>query len=79
MKTSITNVTGGTSIMNIIASLIAVLILTLLAIGITVSANLSTLLTVVFPYAAFATFLIGFAYRIVKWAKVPVPFRITTT
>ncbi|OHE35178.1 MAG: menaquinol oxidoreductase [Syntrophus sp. RIFOXYC2_FULL_54_9] len=65
--------------MNIIASLIAVLILTLLAIGITVSANLSTLLTVVFPYAAFATFLIGFAYRIVKWAKVPVPFRITTT
>lgn len=65
--------------MNLIASLIAVLILTLLAIGITVSTDLSSLLTAVLPYAAFTTFLTGFAYRIVQWAKAPVPFRITTT
>jgi nitrate reductase gamma subunit len=73
------NVAGGTSIMNLIASLIAVLILTLLAIGIAVSTNLSYLLTVVIPYAALAVFLIGFLYRVLLWAKSPVPFRITTT
>jgi nitrate reductase gamma subunit len=73
------NVAGGISIMNLIASLIAVLILTLLATGIALSATLSFLLTAVLPYAAFATFLAGFAYRILLWARSPVPFRITTT
>ena len=34
---------------------------------------------VVLPYAAFAVFVAGFIYRIVTWAKSPVPFRITTT
>jgi len=34
---------------------------------------------VVLPYLAFAVFLGGFAYRVVQWAKSPVPFRITTT
>ncbi len=33
----------------------------------------------VFPYAAFAVFLGGFIYRMVKWWIIPVPFRITTT
>src|SRR4030066_1475785 len=33
----------------------------------------------ILPYAAIATFLIGFIYRIVGWAKSPVPFRIPTT
>ncbi len=34
---------------------------------------------VVIPYAAIAVFLLGFIYRILVWAKVPVPFRIPTT
>ena len=37
------------------------------------------LVTVIVPYAAFALFLIGFSYRVLRWAWVPVPFRITTT
>jgi len=65
--------------MNLLTSLIAVLILTLLAAGIAFSATLSFLLTAVLPYAAFMVFIVGFIYRVVQWAKAPVPFRITTT
>jgi nitrate reductase gamma subunit len=65
--------------MNLLTSLIAVLILTLLAAGIAFSATLSFLLTAVLPYAAFTVFIVGFIYRVVQWAKAPVPFRITTT
>ena len=60
-------------------SVLAILILTLLAAGIAFSATLSFLLTAVFPYAAFTVFIVGFIYRVVQWAKAPVPFRITTT
>jgi len=35
--------------------------------------------SVVIPYAAVVIFILGFAYRILKWAKSPVPFRIPTT
>ena len=65
--------------MNLLTSFIAVLILTLLAAGIAFSAGLTYLLTVVIPYAAFAVFLVGFVYRVVQWAKAPVPFRIPST
>lgn len=34
---------------------------------------------IVLAYAAFGFFLVGFSYRILRWAWVPVPFRITTT
>jgi [DsrC]-trisulfide reductase subunit M len=34
---------------------------------------------VVVPYTAAAVFVVGIVYRIVGWAKVPVPFRIPTT
>lgn len=34
---------------------------------------------VVLPYVAIICFIVGFIYRIVKWAKSPVPFRIPTT
>jgi nitrate reductase gamma subunit len=37
------------------------------------------LLAVLVPYAAFAVFLIGFCYRVVRLAWTPVPFRIPTT
>ena len=56
--------------MNLIASLIAILILTLSALGIAFSSILSPLLTVVIPYAALAVFLVGFVYRVLHWAKV---------
>lgn len=42
-------------------------------------AGLKGLFGVVVPYAAFFTFLIGMVYRMIEWAKVPVPFRIVTT
>ncbi|WP_022853599.1 sulfate reduction electron transfer complex DsrMKJOP subunit DsrM [Thermodesulfatator atlanticus] len=41
--------------------------------------GLKSLFAVVIPYAAFFVFLGGMIYRIVEWAKVPVPFRIVTT
>jgi nitrate reductase gamma subunit len=65
--------------MNLLMALIAVLILTLLALGIALSGTLAYGLTVIVPYAAFVLFLGGFVYRIVKWAGAPVPFRIPTT
>jgi nitrate reductase gamma subunit len=34
---------------------------------------------VILPYAGMATFLIGVVYRVVKWARSAVPFRIPTT
>lgn len=37
------------------------------------------LVGVVVPYVAFLVFAGGFVYRIVEWAKSPVPFRIPTT
>jgi nitrate reductase gamma subunit len=64
--------------MNLWISLIAILILTLAALGIAFS-PLSLLLVAILPYAAIAVFIGGFIYRIIKWAKAPVPFRITTT
>ena len=34
---------------------------------------------VVLPYLALVVFLGGLAYRVLRWAKVPIPFRIPTT
>jgi len=65
--------------MNALFALIGVLLLVLFAgLGSRVS-GLNTLFTVVLPYAAFAILVIGVIARIVKWARVPVPFKITTT
>jgi nitrate reductase gamma subunit len=41
--------------------------------------GLDPIFGVLVPYAAFVTFVLGFVYRIVKWAQVPVPFRIPST
>ena len=65
--------------MNALLSLVAVIVLILIAfIGIKVT-SLHFLFGVVIPYAAIATFLIGVIYRVVKWGRTPVPFRIPTT
>lgn len=37
------------------------------------------LIGVLVPYLAIALFLFGMVYRVVKWARSPVPFRIPTT
>jgi len=65
--------------MNLLISVIVILIIALLALGIAMSQAPAYILTGIIPYVAFAVFLGGFIYRIVKWAKSPVPFRIPTT
>jgi len=65
--------------MGIWFSLFTVLILVLLVfMGVGV-VGLETLFGVVIPYMALIIFLVGVVYRVVKWARSPVPFRITTT
>jgi len=44
-----------------------------------VKANLQLLFGVVVPYMAFLIFVEGMIYRLIKWARSPVPFRIPTT
>jgi nitrate reductase gamma subunit len=65
--------------MKIVLPFFAVLGLALIAlVGVKV-ANLQSLFGVVIPYAALATFLFGFLYRVLKWGRSPVPFSIPTT
>ena len=65
--------------MNLLKSIVAVLILTLVALGFSASSGLAYLLTVFIPYAAFAVFVAGFVYHVVRWGRSPVPFRIPST
>ncbi len=62
-----------------ISSLMAVVLLFLLAYAGVEAAGLNVLFGIVLPYLALAIFLAGFAYRILDWARSPVPFRIPTT
>jgi nitrate reductase gamma subunit len=41
--------------------------------------HLHSFFGIVIPYICFFIFLFGIIYRIIKWGKSPVPFRITTT
>lgn len=41
--------------------------------------NLEFVFGVILPYVAIIAFIVGFIYRILNWAKSPVPFRIPTT
>lgn len=65
--------------MNILLSIIAILIITVITMGITASHVAVYTLTVFVPYIVFIIFLGGFVYRIIKWARSTVPFRIPTT
>ncbi len=40
---------------------------------------MSTLFGVILPYAAIAIFILGILYKVIKWGKSAVPFRIPTT
>lgn len=65
--------------MGALISLIAVLILVLIAYVGAGLAGWRFLFGVVLPYLGIATFLLGVIYRVVKWARSAVPFRIPTT
>ncbi|MBW1990672.1 MAG: sulfate reduction electron transfer complex DsrMKJOP subunit DsrM [Deltaproteobacteria bacterium] len=60
------------------AALIAVLGLIAVA-YVGVKAHLQPLFGVVIPYLALLLFFEGIIYRVIKWARSPVPFRIPTT
>jgi nitrate reductase gamma subunit len=65
--------------MAVFYSLILVLLLSVLGYFGGSITGLRTIFGIWIPFAAIAVFLIGVAYRIVRWARVPVPFRITTS
>jgi nitrate reductase gamma subunit len=64
--------------MNFFSALVSVIILLLIpTVGVGVL-NGHLVFGVVIPYVAFAVFVIGFVYRVLKWAGAPVPFHIPT-
>ncbi len=65
--------------MNVLSSLVVVLALILVVYLGVDKAGLTALFGTVLPYVAIVLFLGGFIYRILYWAKSPVPFRIPTT
>ncbi len=64
---------------NYLASLIAVIVLFLLAYVGVEAAGLRYFFGVLLPYLAVIIFIVGFVKKIVGWAKTPVPFPIPTT
>ena len=65
--------------MKVLYPFIAVLALVAVALVGSQISGLQYLLGIALPYLAFAIFLGGFVYRVLQWAKSPVPFRIPTT
>jgi nitrate reductase gamma subunit len=63
---------------NFLISLVAVTVL-FLAAFFGAKAGLHVVFGVVVPYAALLLFVAGLIYRILGWAKIPVPFRIPTS
>lgn len=66
-------------IVSFLFSVFALLIILLVVSAGVGLANMQYLFGVVIPYLAVATFILGFIVRMLQWAKIPVPFRITTT
>ncbi len=64
--------------MNILVSFIVIVIFIIAAI-LGHLLGLNFLFLIIIPYISFGLFISGMMYRILKWASVPVPFRITTT
>src|SRR5574341_2068578 len=65
--------------MNALAALALVSILAALGFVGGLVDGLRPFVGVVVPYAAMVTFVLGLAYRVLLWARAPVPFRIPTT
>jgi len=66
-------------LIGLIVSFIAVVILVLIPLAGVWAAGFTYLFGVVIPYVAALIFFVGLVYRIVKWGRAPVPFRIPTT
>jgi len=64
--------------MGALYSALGVVILVLLAFMGLQLLSLYSLFGVIIPYAAIAIFIIGFVYRVLKWARAPVPYHIPT-
>ncbi|AET67338.1 nitrate reductase gamma subunit [Desulfosporosinus orientis DSM 765] len=65
--------------MKVLYSFLTVIVLILVAlIGANIT-NLHYVFGIIIPYLALVMFVGGFVYRVVKWGKSPVPFRIPTT
>lgn len=60
-------------------SLLLIGILALIPFGFAGIAGLDFVFGIVIPYAAIVIFLLGIVYRVLNWARSPVPFRIPTT
>jgi nitrate reductase gamma subunit len=65
--------------MNVLYPLIAIIVLVVIATVGAGTAGLDSLFGIWIPYLALAAFLAGVTWRVVRWARAPVPFRITTT
>jgi nitrate reductase gamma subunit len=65
---------------NYLVSLIAVIVLFLIAyVGTQQGTGLQVVFGIILPYLAVILFVVGFARRVLGWARSAVPFRITTT
>jgi len=64
---------------NYMYSLIAVIVLFLLAYVGAMLPGGEVFFGIIIPYLALITFIVMFIYRIIDWARSPVPFRIPTT
>ena len=65
--------------MNVFVSLVAVLGLVVISTWGISAWQLHGLFGVVLPYSAITLFILGFLYRVYRWASTPVPFNIPTT
>ena len=65
--------------MGAVISLVAVAGLALVALVAAEAGNLHFLVGVIVPGVAFAVFVVGVVYRVVRWGRSAVPFRIPTT
>ena len=65
--------------MNILLSLAAVVVIAAAGYAGGAVAGLRALVGIVIPYAAIVIFLAGISWRVIRWSRSPVPFRIPTT
>ena len=64
--------------MKLLLPFLAILVIIAVALFGAAVPGLDFLFGVVFPYAAITVFLLGIIYRVLKWARSPVPFHIPT-
>ncbi len=65
--------------MSLVVAFLAVIILFAVGFFLGQVEGVDFVLGMVLPYVALAVFLGGFAYRMIQWARIPVPWRIPTT